>query len=112
MERRLKEIAKDLRVRSTDAERLFWSKVRAHRCGGLKFKRQKAIGQYVVDFVCFDAMLIIELDGGQHASSPSDAIRDEWFRTRGFRVLRVWNTDVLTNIDGVLERVRQIIEAR
>src|SRR5690242_12221960 len=92
--RRLANIAKELRARSTDAERFFWNQVRAHRCAGRKFQRQKQIGDYVVDFVCLDAMLVVELDGGQHAGSSSDAIRDRWLAARGFRVLRFWNTDV------------------
>ncbi len=99
------QFAKELRTRSTDAERLLWSKVRAHRLYGFKFKRQQLIGDYIVDFVCFEAKLVVELDGGQHADSTSDSYRDNWLRSRGYKVLRFWNNDVLTNIEGVVEVV-------
>ena len=99
------EFARKLRENSTDAERLFWSRVRAHRLSGFKFKRQCAIGSYIVDFVCIDARLIVELDGGQHAGSKGDLVRDARLRDEGYRVLRFWNNDVLLNIDGVIETV-------
>ncbi len=98
--------AKRLRTDSTDAERLVWSRLRAHRLGGWKFKRQQPIGRYVVDFVCFDAKLVIELDGRQHAdATDADAARDAWLGSQGFRVLRFWNNDVLSNLDGVLTMI-------
>jgi very-short-patch-repair endonuclease len=94
--------AKRLRADSTDAERLVWSRLRAHRLLGWKFKRQQPIGRYIVDFVCFDAKLVVELDGGQHADAlDEDAIRDAWLGSQGFTVLRFWNNDVLSNLDGV-----------
>ena len=95
--------AKRLRTESTDAERLVWSRLRAHRLGGWKFKRQQPIGRYIVDFVCFDAKLVVELDGGQHVDAAgTDAERDAWLNSEGFKVLRFWNNDVLSNLDGVL----------
>jgi len=98
--------AKRLRTDSTDAERLLWSRLRAHRLFGLKFKRQQPIGRYIVDLVCFDAKLVIELDGGQHADAvDTDATRDAWLNSQGFRVLRFWNNDVLSNLDGVLAAI-------
>ncbi len=70
--------AKQLRARMTDAEQRLWYRLRAHRFGGVKFKRQVPLGSYVVDFICFERKLIIEVDGGQHAESLSDGARDEW----------------------------------
>lgn len=93
--------ARKLRKHSTDAERLFWSRVRAQRLQGWKFKRQQPMERYVVDFVCFEAKLIVELDGGQPAlAKDQDSVRDEWLVAQGFRVLRFWNNEVLGNIDG------------
>ena len=109
MTAKLTSFAKDLRDNSTDAERLFWSRVRAHRLNGQKCKRQQPIGEYIVDFVCLESKLIIELDGGQHAASDADRRRDTWLRCEGFRVLRFWNNDILTNIDGAIETVLQYL---
>jgi very-short-patch-repair endonuclease len=73
---------------------------------GHKFKRQQPIGPCIVDFVCFEAKVVLELDGGQHADAEAeDRARDTWLRAQGFRVLRLWNNDVLQNLDGVLERI-------
>jgi very-short-patch-repair endonuclease len=105
MTTKLTEFARELRENSTDAERLFWSRVRAHRLFGFKFKRQYTVGPHIVDFVCVDARLIVELDGGQHAESKRDQIRDARLTEEGYRVLRFWNNDVLLNIDGVIETV-------
>ena len=68
---------------------------------GAKFKRQEQIGDYIVDFVCFKSRLVVEVDGSQHADSEADAIRDEFLTKQGFRVLRFWNSEVLSNSDGV-----------
>ena len=99
-------LAKNLRKRATDTEQVLWQHLRAKRFTGLKFKRQQPIGPYIVDFVCFEKKIIIELDGGQHAQPEemqSDSIRDQWFEAKGFKVLRFWDNEVLTNIRGVLE---------
>jgi very-short-patch-repair endonuclease len=98
-------LARMLRKQSTDAERLFWSRVRGHRLNGYKFKRQHPIGCYIVDFVCIEVRLVVELDGGQHAKSNADKTRDAQLRNQGYRVLRFWNNDVLSNIDGVVEQL-------
>jgi len=75
---------------------------------GLKFRRQEQIGNYIVDFVCFEKRIIIEVDGGQHTTEKDrDNVRDEWFRKQGFKILRFWNNEVLTNINGVLEVIRE-----
>src|SRR5258705_13086654 len=99
--------ARVLRSDMTDAEHKIWQRLRAHRFQGASFRRQLPIGPYVVDFVCLDVRLIIEIDGGQHAEAEAkrDAKRDAWLRTQGFRIMRFWNNDVLTNIHGVLEVV-------
>src|SRR5829696_8521290 len=102
--------AKRLRVRMTDAERRLWYRVRAHRFGA-KFKRQVPLGRFVVDFVCFDHKIIIEVDGGQPNENPSDILRDQWLRSQGFQVLRFWNNDVLKNTDVVLGEVLKTLSS-
>ena len=97
--------ARLLRENMTDAERLLWRHLRAHRLCGEKFRRQHPIGPYIVDFMHFGARLVIEADGGQHNGSATDAVRDTWLRSRGFKVLRFWNDEILLNIDGVLEAI-------
>lgn len=98
-------IAKALRRRMTDTEQFLWRHLRAHRLHGIKFKRQQPIGSYIVDFVCFEARLVIEVDGGQHQACESDRIRDTWLESQGFKVLRFWNHEVLTESVAVLERI-------
>lgn len=91
----------------TDAEQRLWYHLRAHRFMDRKFKRQKPIGRYVVDFVCLEEKLIIELDGGQHADNIEyDQERDAWLRGEGYTVLRFWNNQLMENMDGVLEQIR------
>jgi len=98
--------ARRLRRNQTDAERVLWFRLRDRRLAGLKFKRQVPIDRFVVDFVCADAMLIIELDGGQHdANRARDANRTQILEAMGDLVLRFWNNDVLKNTDGVLEEI-------
>ncbi len=94
--------AKALRKRPTDVEMLLWRHLRAKQLKGLKFRRQQPIGRYIVDFVCFENRVIIEVDGGQH-TAETDGERDEWLIGQGFRVLRFWNNEVLANTQGVLE---------
>jgi very-short-patch-repair endonuclease len=97
--------AKQLRKEMTEAEHLLWLHLRAHRLDGQKFRRQQPIGPYIVDFVQFDARLIVEADGGQHNESASDRTRDAWLASQGFRVLRFWNHDILQRTDAVLESI-------
>jgi very-short-patch-repair endonuclease len=85
----------------TDAERAIWRLLRDRRMEGWRFRRQEPIGRCIVDFICFEARLVIEVDGGQHFESKVDEERDAYLRSQGFRVLRLWNTDVLANRDGV-----------
>jgi very-short-patch-repair endonuclease len=101
--------ARRLRRNQTDAERVLWFRLRDRRLNGLKFKRQVPVDKYIVDFLCTEARLIIELDGGQHAT------RDETNRTAvleamGYVVLRFWTNDVLSNTDGVLEEILNAID--
>jgi very-short-patch-repair endonuclease len=96
---------RQLRRNSTDAEMKLWFAVRDRRLAGLKFVRQKSIGPYVVDFLCRDRKLIVEVDGGQHAESAHDQARDAFLTAEGYSVLRFWNSDVLANIDGVLQTI-------
>jgi len=99
--------AKTLRRKQTEAEQRLWYHLRAHRFLGLKFKRQKPMGRYIVDFVCLEQRLIIELDGGQHSEQLHyDQDRDAWLRSQGYTVLRFWNNDVMQQLEGVLEQIR------
>jgi very-short-patch-repair endonuclease len=97
--------ARRLRRDETDAERRLWYRLRSRQIEGAKFVRQERIGPYVVDFACRERRLIVEVDGGQHATDPRDAVRDQWLSDRGYRVLRFWNNDVLANTEGVLETI-------
>ena len=102
--------AKTLRSHQTEAEQRLWYHLRAHRFMGLKFKRQKPIGIYIVDFICIEHHLVIELDGGQHIDQVEyDQARTLWLESQGFIVLRFWNNEVMHDLDGVLERIRQTI---
>ncbi len=101
--RNLTKTARTLRHNSTDAERKLWSYIRAKKLEGFKFRRQQPIGNYIVDFICLEKRLIIELDGGQHAiDREKDIERDRWLNNEGFHVIRFWNNDVLDNHEGVL----------
>jgi very-short-patch-repair endonuclease len=102
--------ARTLRSRMTDAERKLWFALRDRRFARFKFRRQVPIGPFVADFVCFDARLVIEVDGGQHAESLRDQYRDRWFAVNRFRVLRFWNNDVLSNLEGVTVLLTQALK--
>ena len=102
--------ARQLRSRMTGAERKLWFALKDRRFSGFKFRRQVPIGPYVADFMCFERRLIVEVDGGQHAESVRDAIRDQWFAQNDFRMLRFWNNDVLQNLDGVLIRLSEQLQ--
>jgi very-short-patch-repair endonuclease len=103
----LTHTAKELRKQSTDAERLLWRHLRAKQMEGLKFRRQEQIGRFIADFVCYEKMIIVEADGGQHALEvEKDEERTLWLNAQGFTVLRFWNHEILTNREGVLETIR------
>jgi very-short-patch-repair endonuclease len=90
----------------TEAEIRVWQMLRAHRINGHKFRRQVPIGRYIADFVCHEARLVAEIDGGQHdRSSPREIGRSSFPQNQGYRVLRFWNNEVLANPDGVHETI-------
>ena len=94
--------ARQLRTAMTDAERYLWRSLRLRQFDGYKFRRQHPLGHYVVDFVCVEAKLVVEVDGGQHSERQEyDASRTEWLRQKGFRVLRFWNHEVMNDIEAV-----------
>ena len=96
--------ARTLRRQSTEAEKKLWFHLRDRRFFEIKFRRQFSVGPYVVDFICYEHQLIIELDGGQHTEQRDyDARRSKYLINRGYRVVRFWNHDVLLDIDSVLE---------
>jgi very-short-patch-repair endonuclease len=99
--------AKTLRKNSTRAERLLWRNLRAKQMRRFKFRRQEPIGDYIVDFVCFEKRLVIEVDGSQHMVDVArDKAREKWLQSQGFVILRFWNNEVLMNLEGVLETIR------
>ena len=105
---KLRERSIRLRHEMTEAEKRLWGKIRVRQIGGYWFYRQKPIGDYIVDFYCPKAKLVIEVDGSQHFSNgmiENDRVRDEYLSNLGLRVLRFTNTDVLTNIGGVVETI-------
>jgi very-short-patch-repair endonuclease len=105
-------IAKRLRKRQTEAEKRLWKHLKTKQLDGIKFQRQEPVGKYIVDFVSFDKRLVIELDGGQHAGDISDAARDAWLCTQGFRVLGIWNNEIFENPEGILEEILKKCQAK
>jgi adenine-specific DNA-methyltransferase len=111
MSHRLLTYAKGMRREPTEAEGKVWRQLRAHRFAEWKFKRQQPIGHYIVDFVCFEHRLIVEIDGGQHVEQRAyDDRRTHWLNTQGFTVLRFWNHDVLGDSQTVLDAIWQALE--
>ncbi len=97
----------------TDAEKALWKVLRCRQVSGLKFRRQHPFGDYILDFVCLENKLVVEVDGGQHGKRTNyDEIRTENLRTAGFRVLRFWNTEVLHEIEAVRERIWRAVQER
>jgi len=94
-----------LRNRMTDAEMKLWYHLRLDQLRGARFRRQVPLGPYIVDFVCHKARLVIEVDGGQHASSHTDQTRTDWLESHGYRVLRFWNNDVLAETEAVVQKI-------
>ena len=99
------ERARRLRQDATKAESALCYQLRSRRLNGYKFVRQEPIGPYTVDLICRERRLVIEVDGGQHADNSRDVARDKWLTDHNYRVLRLWNNDVLGNIAGVLETI-------
>jgi very-short-patch-repair endonuclease len=101
-----RDFARHLRTNMTDSERRLWHHLRHRQLEGCRFRRQAPIGPYVVDFVCFERRLIVELDGGQHTQQKhEDALRTEWLNSQGFRVIRFWNHLVFEDQETVLETI-------
>jgi very-short-patch-repair endonuclease len=98
----LNDLARNLRRDATEAEKKLWQYIRNRQIGGAKFRRQVQLDDYIADFLCAEARLIIELDGGQH-TPEGDAVRTAYLTGQNFRIIRFWNDDVLRNVEGVLE---------
>jgi very-short-patch-repair endonuclease len=99
-------------LNQTDAERKLWWRLRNCQVADAKFVRQEPIGPYIVDFVCREQRLIVEVDSGQHADSRADKVRDSWLMSHNYRVMRFWNNDVLKNMDGVLTTIISAIDRK
>jgi very-short-patch-repair endonuclease len=103
--KRNRNFAKALRKNATEAETAMWRLLRHRRLAGFKFRRQTPFQNYILDFVCFDHRVVIEIDGSQHVESARDRQRDEVLKAEGFRILRYWNNDVLQQSNAVLEDI-------
>ena len=107
----MKERVRNLRQNMTLAENRMWYYLRSRRLGGYKFVRQQVIDNYIVDFVCREKKLIVEVDGGQHMDATEyDEYRTRVLEAHGYRVLRVWNHDVFQNTAGVMEKILALLE--
>jgi very-short-patch-repair endonuclease len=95
----------------TDAERRLWSLLRDRQMDDHKFHRQHPLGPYVLDFACIERKLVVEVDGGQHADSEHDRRRTAWLEAQGWRVIRFWNNEVLSNIEGVVARLTEALKS-
>jgi very-short-patch-repair endonuclease len=104
-----KYLARVLRGNATEAERIMWRLLRDRRFGGVKFRRQVPIGPFIADFASIEHRLVVELDGGQHADSQTDVRRDRFLEAHGWRVVRFWNNEVMTNREGVLEVIHDAL---
>jgi len=107
-DKKLKQLSKRLRDNMTDAENRLWERIRMRQIKGYHFYRQKPVGDYIVDFFCPRAKLVIEIDGSHHVVGETieyDRIRDDYLSSLGLRVLRFANNDVLNNTEGVVERI-------
>ena len=104
--------AQELRNNATDAEKRIWRHLSRRQLGGYKFSRQMPVGPFICDFLCREAALVVELDGGQHdLRAAYDGARSRFIESQGYRVLRFWNNDVMSNVEGVLEAILETLEA-
>ena len=102
----LRQRARRLRRTMTEAEQALWARLRRRQVHGHKFRRQHPLGGYIVDFVCLDKKLVVEVDGGQHDEQhDEDVRRTRRLEQRGFQVMRFWNHQVLTKLDAVIEMI-------
>jgi len=107
---KLRDQARELRKNQTDVQAKLWFRLRGRQIAGAKFRRQYPIGHFIADFCCYEQRLVMELDGGQHAEARTlDQRRTDFLVSRGYRVLRFWDNEVLENIDGVLERISETL---
>ena len=103
-------LQRKLRNSMTDAEVCLWRRLRGRQIAGCKFRRQHPFMDYVLDFVCLEKRLVVEVDGGQHFECEQDRLRDKHLQAAGFRVLRFWNNQVLQEIDGVVEAIWAVLQ--
>jgi very-short-patch-repair endonuclease len=109
MVERRTQLARKLRINTTNAERELWRRISRNQLG-TKFRRQFPLGPYVLDFASLDARINIELDGGQHADNIQDMERDKFVQSQGFTVLRFWNNEIFENIEGVLSKILSCVD--
>ena len=103
-------LAKQMRREPTEAERELWKLLRGKRLFGWKFRRQQPIGPYIADFICFEARLIVEANGSQHAENHADWERDTYLSQQGYRILRLWNNEILNNLEGGATAIAATLE--
>ena len=106
-------LARKLRKNQTSQERIIWNLLRNQQFQGLKFRRQYPVGNYIVDFICKEIKLIIEIDGGQHNSEEGieyDLKRTEYLETKGYKVIRFWNNEIDNNLEGVYQSLMDMIK--
>ncbi len=109
----LTHLARKLRKSQTDTEQILWLQLRNKRFLNYKFRRQFPVGNYIVDFICLELQLIIELDGSQHIEAEEkDTERTLFLNQHGFKVIRFWDNEVIRNLDGVMESLRLTVEAK
>lgn len=105
-------LARELRQKQTEAEKTLWARLRDRQLEGVKFRRQQPIGHYVVDFASLESRIIVEIDGGQHnerEKKEKDEEKTAWLKREGYHILRFWNNEILNNVDGVLEVIREAL---
>jgi very-short-patch-repair endonuclease len=108
----LRDRRRELRRNQTDAEKVLWAHVRSKKFLGMKFFRQYSVGPYILDFYCPEIKLAVELDGGQHSQPENreyDNARTEYIRAHGINVMRFWNNEIMSEIDGVLAKLEAIV---
>ncbi len=101
-----------MRADATRAENMLWQVLRGSKLEGFKFKRQVPLDGFILDFVCFETKLIVEVDGGQHSENARDQVRDAHFGREGFETLRFWNHEVETSLDAVCDHILHRLRAR
>jgi very-short-patch-repair endonuclease len=110
---KIRNFSRSLRKNPTDAEKKLWAHLRRKQISGRRFRRQHPLGRYIVDFVCLEAKLIVEIDGGQHAESVhDDTQRTQWLQRQGFRVARFWNNEVLGETESVLTEIARLVDSQ